>query len=193
MSIQHTITSITVLGPLFILFLIALVVCTRVIRIRYTSKQYALIIAFAVYILGVMHFVFFPIDINIGVYANQTPWYKTIQWIPLLTADIPSFALNILLFLPLGFMLPILSPLVTSMREAARAGLILSLLIEMLQLLIRVTLGNGRSTDINDLIANTAGSLLGFLILKWFDKRAIGQRLLNPWKLSHGIFRKDMH
>ncbi|WP_246310715.1 VanZ family protein [Paenibacillus xylanilyticus] len=88
---------------------------------------------------------------------------------------------------------PLLSPLVTSIREAARAGLILSLLIEMLQLLIRVTLGNGRSTDINDLIANTAGSLLGFLILKWFDKRSIGQRLLNPWKLPHGIFHKNMH
>ena len=193
MSIQHTITSITILGPLFILFLLALVVWTRVSKIRYTARQHAFILAFAIYILGVMHFVFFPIDINIGMYANQTPWYKTIQWVPLLTADVPSFVLNILLFMPLGFMLPMLKPSVASVRKAASTGLIFSFLIEMLQLLIRITLGNGRSTDVNDLIANMLGSVIGFLILKWFANKAIGQRLLIPWKLPRSNLRKDMH
>ncbi|MDK8193894.1 VanZ family protein [Paenibacillus sp. UMB7766-LJ446] len=193
MSVQYTITSLSILGPLFFLVLIALVFYTRVYKIRYTARQYILVIAFIVYLFGVMHFVFFPIDINIGIYANQTPWYKTLQWIPLLTADAPSFALNILLFIPLGFMLPLLKPWAHSVRTAAIAGLTLSLLIEMLQLLIRVTLGNGRSTDINDLIANTAGSVLGYVTLNLFTKWAAGQLLMTSWRLKHDPLHKYKH
>ncbi|MDN4605122.1 VanZ family protein [Paenibacillus sp. F6_3S_P_1C] len=191
MSIQLTVASMTVLGPLFILFLIALVLYTRVNQIRYTIKQYTLIIVFAVYILAVMHLVFFPIDINIGIYANQTPWYKTIQFIPILTLDIPSFALNILLFLPLGFMLPLVKPSADSVREAARIGLIFSFSIEVLQLIIRVTLGNGRTTDINDLIANTAGSIIGYLIFHRLTKVTMGQDLIHPWRLPNISHQKN--
>ncbi|WP_440115439.1 VanZ family protein [Paenibacillus sp. QZ-Y1] len=190
MSIQLTVASITVLGPLFILFLIALVFYIRVNQIRYSIRHYTLIIAFAVYLLAVMHFVFFPIDVNIGMYANQTPWYKTIQFIPILTLDIPSFALNILLFMPLGFMLPLVRSSADSVREAVRIGLILSFSIEMLQLIIRVTLGNGRTTDINDLIANTVGSIMGYLIFHRITKLAIGQRMISPWSLPNRSLRK---
>jgi glycopeptide antibiotics resistance protein len=35
-----------------------------------------------------------------------------------------------------------------------------------LQMVIRATLGSGRSTDINDIIANTLGGVVGFLIYK---------------------------
>lgn len=182
MSIQFTISSISVLGPLFILILLALVIHARVSTVRYTSKQYMLMLTFAIYMLGVLHFVFFPIDVNIGIYANQTPWYKNLQWVPLLTADAPSFLLNIVLFMPLGFLLPLLKPSVDSIRKAAAAGLMLSFSIEILQLVIRITLGNGRSTDINDLIANTAGSVLGFVILGLLI-RLIGQNLILPWTM----------
>lgn len=188
MSIQHTVESITVLGPLFILFLIALVLYTRANQSRYTIRQYISIITFAVYILAVMHFVFFPIDVNIGMYANQTPWYKTIQFIPILTLDIPSFALNMLLFMPLGFMLPLIRPSADSVRKAVRSGLIFSFSIEMLQLIIRVTLGNGRTTDINDLIANTVGSIIGYFIFHRITKLAIGQRFMIPWRLPDRFF-----
>ncbi|WP_426254012.1 VanZ family protein [Paenibacillus pabuli] len=126
-----------------------------------------------------MHFVFFPIDVNIGIYANQTPWYKTIQFIPILTLDIPSFALNILLFLPLGFMLPLVKPSADTVGNAARIGLSCNFSIEMLQLITRVTLGNGRTSDINDLIANTAGSIIGYLI---FHRLACRQNMANSFR-----------
>jgi glycopeptide antibiotics resistance protein len=142
--------------------------------------------------LGVMHFVFFPIDVNIGIYANQTPWYQSIQWIPLLTVDAPSFLLNIELFMPLGFMLPFIKPWIHSMRTAASAGLALSILIEITQLMLRVTLGNGRSTDLNDIIANTTGSVLGFVILNLFTKSSIGQRLMALWESPRGVSSKNM-
>lgn len=191
MSIQFTISSISVLGPLFILILLALVIHARVSTVRYTSKQYLLMLTFAIYMLGVLHFVFFPIDVNIGIYANQTPWYKNLQWVPLLTADAPSFLLNIVMFMPLGFLLPLLKPSVDSIPKAAAVGLMLSFTIEILQLVIRITLGNGRSTDINDLIANTAGSVLGFVILGLLI-RLIGQNLILPWTMRGHKQRSTM-
>ncbi|WP_339181242.1 VanZ family protein [Paenibacillus sp. FSL R5-0701] len=192
MSIQYSISSLIVLGPLFILFLLALMLHTRVSKTRYTVRHYVSMLAFAIYMLGVMHFVFFPIDVNIGIYANQTPWYQSIQWIPLLTADAPSFLLNIVLFMPLGFMLPFLKPWIHSMRTAALAGLALSILIEITQLMLRVSLGNARSTDLNDIIANTTGSVLGYVILNLFTKSSIGQRLMALWESPQGVSSKNM-
>ncbi|MCP1136595.1 VanZ family protein [Paenibacillus polysaccharolyticus] len=182
MSIQFTISSFVVLVPLFILILLTLVIHARVSKARYTGKQYMLMLTFVIYMLGMMHFVFFPIDVNIGMYANQTPWYSNIQWVPLLTADAPSFLLNILLFMPLGFLLPLWRPSVNSIKKVAKTGLTVSLTIELLQLVIRIAVGNGRSTDINDLIANTSGSVLGFIVLSLLT-RLIGQKLILPWKM----------
>lgn len=192
MSIQYSISSLIVLGPLFVLVLLALMFHARVSKTRYTVRHYMSMLAFAIYMLGVMHFVFFPIDVNIGIYANQTPWYQSIQWIPLLTLDAPSFLLNIVLFMPLGFMLPFIKPWIHSMRTAASAGLALSILIEITQLMLRVTLGNGRSTDLNDIIANTTGSVLGFIILNLFTKSSIGQRLMALWESPQGVSSKNM-
>ncbi|MDQ0723199.1 glycopeptide antibiotics resistance protein [Paenibacillus sp. W4I10] len=192
MSIQYSISSPIVLGPLIVLILLALLLHVRVSKTRYTVRHYVSMLAFAIYMLGVMHFVFFPIDVNIGIYANQTPWYQSIQWIPLLTADAPSFLLNIVLFMPLGFMLPFIKPWIHSMQTAALAGLALSILIEITQLLLRVTLGNGRSTDLNDIIANTTGSVLGIVILNLFTKSSIGQRLMTLWESPQGVSSKDI-
>ncbi|MFD2881804.1 VanZ family protein [Paenibacillus rhizoplanae] len=41
----------------------------------------------------------------------------------------------------------------------------MSLSIEVIQMVIGITLGSSRSTDINDIIANTLGGVLGFLIM----------------------------
>ncbi|WP_240662306.1 VanZ family protein [Paenibacillus xylanexedens] len=68
----------------------------------------------------------------------------------------------------------------------------LSILIEITQLLLRVTLGNGRSTDLNDIIANTTGSVLGFVILNLFTKSSIGQRLMTLWESPQGVSPKDI-
>lgn len=72
------------------------------------------------------------------------------------------------------------------------AGLALSFLIEITQLLLRITLGNGRSTDLNDIIANKTGSVLGFIILNLFTKSSIGQRLMALWESPQGVSSKNM-
>ena len=72
-----------------------------------------------------------------------------------------GIGLNILLFIPCGFLLPILSKRVSGWREMLIFGFLLSLTIEVLQ---RITLLG--SFDVADLINNTIGSLMGWYLLK---------------------------
>lgn len=78
------------------------------------------------------------------------------------TIDPIGYLQNVLLFLPLGFLLPILWPDTDRFWYAALAGISFSLLIELSQLC------NHRRTDVDDLILNTAGALLGFLLYRGF-------------------------
>lgn len=65
--------------------------------------------------------------------------------------------LNILLFVPLGMMMPILWNSFRTQKNTLLFGFGTSLAIELLQIL------TFRATDVNDLITNTFGAYLGFL------------------------------
>ncbi len=165
-SIMFTIDSWYVLVPLFLLGMIWLVFWIKRQGRKLNVAQFVVLISFGIYLLCVIHLVFFPIGVNIGRYANQTPWYQTINFIPILTIDVWTFILNIIMLIPFGMYIPFLNKKVASVKRAATLGLYLSLSFELVQLLIRGTLGSGRSTDINDLIANTAGAAIGFLLVR---------------------------
>jgi len=72
-----------------------------------------------------------------------------------------EFMLNILAFIPLGFLCPIISRSYEQVKRIALLGVVLSLAIEISQLF---TLH--RATDINDVIANTLGAIVGFLCFR---------------------------
>ena len=73
-------------------------------------------------------------------------------------SDYRNSLLNVLLFVPLGFLLPVLWKRFRSLLWTGLFGLSFSLSIELLQLL---TL---RATDVNDLMTNTTGTILGWLL-----------------------------
>ncbi|MFB9328158.1 VanZ family protein [Paenibacillus aurantiacus] len=182
MSVMFTIKSWHVLLPLAIVMFAVIMTRTFVAK-RYSIRQSALLTAFAAYAIGTLHFVFFPVEVNIGEYANLTPWYSTIQWIPLLTMDAKTFLLNMVLFVPFGLALPLLRGSNGSIGQVAYAAFWVSLVFELSQLAIRVAVGSGRMTDINDLIANSLGGALGYVIyrrlvaVKPFDRLLRGFRL----------------
>lgn len=71
---------------------------------------------------------------------------------------------NVLLFLPLGFALPILFFRITKIKTII-LGFTLSLVIELIQATSGVFLSyNYRSCDIDDLILNTIGTIIGLAI-----------------------------
>lgn len=80
-------------------------------------------------------------------------------------SDGKNSLLNLLLFLPLGIFLPVLWKNGGSLWRTTLFGFGLSLSIEVLQLF---TL---RATDVNDLITNTLGTLLGCLLGKGILRR----------------------
>ncbi|MBP2242129.1 glycopeptide antibiotics resistance protein [Cytobacillus eiseniae] len=187
-SLIYTIDSWYILIPAFLLFLIYMIV-VAVIKQKYGFGQFVLLISFAVYFLCMIHLVFFPIEVNIGEYTNLTPWYKSINFIPVLTIDAATFILNIIMLVPLGMYLPLLSNKYQSIKKAASVGLYISLSFEVTQLLIRIILGNGRSTDINDLIANTLGAVLGFLIIREMSKISFVYHILQGLSLGKRMER----
>lgn len=81
-------------------------------------------------------------------------------------SDYGNSLLNILLFVPLGFFLPVLWKRFRPFLLTTLFGLCFSLFIELLQLF---TL---RATDVNDLMTNTVGTILGWclgrLVLRLF-------------------------
>lgn len=80
-------------------------------------------------------------------------------------AYIRNTMLNILLFMPFGFLLPAIWKEYRCLRSTAVAGVLLSLLIEILQIF------TFRLTDVDDLITNTAGTMLGYCIGRRFAFR----------------------
>ena len=72
---------------------------------------------------------------------------------------------NIIMFLPLGFF-PALLWNTVSWGKALRSGLCITLFIEVWQLLV------GRSFDVDDLLLNTLGVLLGYLLCRLLCRAA---------------------
>jgi glycopeptide antibiotics resistance protein len=96
---------------------------------------------------------------------RHAPWWLVVQLVPF---DVPpwSFALNILMFVPFGLLLPLIWRRAGSFARVLAGSLAASTVIELTQLVQWITLGNYRTVDVNDLIANTAGGLLGYAILR---------------------------
>jgi glycopeptide antibiotics resistance protein len=70
---------------------------------------------------------------------------------------------NVLMFVPLGFLLPLLSTRCRRFAMTALVGLSLSVGIELVQLALLITHSSRRSVDVDDVILNAAGACLGYL------------------------------
>lgn len=73
---------------------------------------------------------------------------------------------NILLFLPLGFLLPILSKKYKHFKYTLLLGFLVSLSIESVQFLELLAGAFERTVDIDDVICNVIGVCIGYFIFK---------------------------
>jgi glycopeptide antibiotics resistance protein len=79
---------------------------------------------------------------------------------------------NVLLFAPFGFLLPLLVPTMRRWWRVLTAGGGVSLLIELYQ----IAWPSVRRADVNDLLMNALGALLGFAALR-LTEALLGRRL----------------
>jgi glycopeptide antibiotics resistance protein len=119
----------------------------------------------ALYGLAVVAVTVFPIRPRPARYWLGEPWWTVIHWTPF-DVDAPSFVLNVIMFVPFGVLAPLLWRSTDAIRRLAVAAASASAGIEVTQFVIGLTLGSRRTVDVNDLIANTAGALLGLLVLR---------------------------
>ncbi|MCD8381469.1 MAG: VanZ family protein [Clostridiales bacterium] len=83
--------------------------------------------------------------------------------------DPSGYLLNVLLFVPLGFLTPLLWDRRDRFHLTLLGGLACSLLVELSQLV------NFRATDVDDLVMNTLGAVLGWGLFRLFAR-------LTHWK-----------
>ena len=98
-----------------------------------------------------------------------------------ISTNYEQYILNIILFIPIGFLLPMLSRNFKKKRLTFVTGLLLSLFIEVVQIF------GLRATDVNDLLMNTAGTVIGYyvfvLMSRCFPKiSTISIIALDRWK-----------
>ena len=118
-------------------------------------RKTVLYFVFAVYLAAVYLFVGMPTLQFMRFEVSLT----LVPFLPMV-ADFKNTILNIILFVPLGIMLPFLWKKYNTLKATAVFGFMMSLSIELLQLFTY------RATDINDLIANTLGTVFGYFLFR---------------------------
>jgi hypothetical protein len=117
------------------------------------------------YVLGVLALTL-PPDFS----PDPTDYLGETAWTPLrlepFEVDAPSFLLNVVMFVPFGVLLPLRLPWAGTFWRMLACAVAASLSIEIAQLIINLTLDGRRTVDINDLVANAVGALLGLGLLR---------------------------
>lgn len=163
--------SLILLGYEFISIVIPFLVAFLVLRNlqkkkgQFPSKAYGVfIIILMIYFAGVYHVTSAGTLYN-GLMYQLELRQDQINLIPFSNdISIIGYALNILLFMPLGFLVPLIWKKMDKYAYILGTGFAFSFLIEVSQLF------NNRSTDIDDLIMNTLGALLGYILYKVWNK-----------------------
>lgn len=116
---------------------------------------------FIVYLMLTLDVVGFPslFEWKRMLRLNQSIYNPHLNLIPFKDGIEISDILNIILFMPFGFLLPMQWEKHRNFWSTFYNGLFLSLIIEIGQMFVRY-----RVTDINDLIMNTIGAIVGWII-----------------------------
>ena len=133
-----------------------------------TGARLASSAVICVYGAGVLNAVLLPFAIVVGSARDDlASWRVFVNLVPVSTAlqDPIGIVLNAALFVPLGMILPLVLRPPTAWRVLT-VGFFISLAIELVQLLADVTVSSGRIADVDDLLGNTAGVLIGCLLFR---------------------------
>lgn len=124
------------------------------------------------YRAGVWVFCFYLMGLaaatGVAALLFQAPVFAP-RWNGILFVDLflcpEQYALNVILFLPLGFLAPLLWSFWRQENRVVLLGFAVSLAIELLQMFC------GRATDVDDLLMNTIGAMLGYLLFCWCQRQ----------------------
>lgn len=134
---------------------------------KYKNKKYLIFHLVWVYIFLLYLFLVFEVTgigtlWDIGFYGDFIR-SDEINLVLLQDKNIIPYILNIIMFMPLGFLLPCIWHDFKNFKKVFLTGLGFSMAIEFCQLF------NLRCSDIDDIFMNTLGTLLGYFLWKILD------------------------
>ncbi len=150
-----------------ILLVPTLLACLQLFRRNMTIVRKGMLLVFAVYLAAVFAAAGMPTVSNclFRPRLNLVPLLDCVHE-PLLYLQ--NTLLNILLFIPFGFFVPLLWRQLRTRKRTALCGLGFSFLIELAQMF------SGRLTDVDDLLTNLCGAVIGFAIARLaYEKIAV--------------------
>lgn len=153
--------------------------------IRNTTKRQKLgWVLFLMYLCLLAYFMFFSesfgrTDTDRGYAYNLVPLKEITRYFRYYrTLGMPLFLINIVgnmvAFMPFGFFLPIISRGSRKWYNTVSFGLIFSLILETLQLIFKVG-----SFDVDDMLLNTVGAGLGFLVYRTVQRTRVKMRRIH--------------
>jgi glycopeptide antibiotics resistance protein len=129
----------------------------------YSKTNNLMKVVFVIYLLVLIKLTIFRPYHFTSASINLVPFKTILMYLKgLLPLNIAvrNLAGNILVFLPMGMLLPAITNKLRSYKKIAICSVLLSLSIELTQLLLKVG-----SFDIDDLILNTLGGILGYTLV----------------------------
>ena len=153
--------------------------------IRNTTKRQKLgWVLFLMYLCLLAYFMFFSesfgrTDTDRGYAYNLVPLKEITRYFRYYrTLGMPLFLINIVgnmvAFMPFGFFLPIISRRSRKWYNTVSFGLIFSLILETLQLIFKEG-----SFDVDDMLLNTVGAGLGFLVYRTVQRTRVKMRRIH--------------
>lgn len=136
------------------------------------TLKFGCILVFAVYFVLLFYFLFFAEtmgrsgDLHTSYHYNLVLFKEIGRFIRYrealgMKAVTLNLAGNVLAFIPFGVLVPAISHRMRKLPVVVALSFLLSLVVETLQLLFRVG-----SFDVDDLLLNTIGGLLGFFVFR---------------------------
>ena len=171
---NYIILALKVLIPILAIFLIGyFLVYKKLLKGTKTIKKsqillYTVSICYVVIVIGATFFSRMPSEtyndkMNLNLFSSYVEAYHDIGVVLLNNVLLRNLILNIMLFIPLGFLLPLYSDKLKKMYIVVPIGLLATLTIEFTQ-----HFNDYGTFEIDDALNNTIGTLLGYCIFMIF-------------------------
>lgn len=128
-------------------------------RGRISWPRVAVAVVLSVYAAGVVANSVFPIFLDKP--AGGAAWTSHLALVPFTDYEVADAVMNIVVFVPVGVLVPLLVARVSWWRAVVAAA-VFSLTIEVTQYVTAHLLGGGHIADVNDLIFNVLGGAAGY-------------------------------
>lgn len=160
----------------FIIFLFLSPIVYFIFRKKYKNDKGKLffIMLLYFYFVCLTNYTIFPIDfLMASEFSQSVSFWSNLNLIPIPFTDslniIPiHMALNIIMSMPFGILVCLLSEKELTLKKSLTIGLFYGIIIELIQFSIGLSIKYlYRSIDINDVIFNTIGIIISYLIFKY--------------------------